>query len=77
MLPLFYIWEHRYHQNIQELNVEKYLKKPYKKFSLNPLTYTWVFYLFLKLDIPCQMSTHIRKNILSAYESLLIQKEKI
>ena len=71
MLPLFYIWEHRCHQNIQELNVEKHLRKPYKKFSLNPLTYTWVFYLFLKLDIPCQMSTQIRENLLSAYETLL------
>ena len=71
MLPLFYIWEHRCHQNIQEIDVEKYLRKPYKKFSQNPLTYTWVFYLFLKLDIPRQMSTQIRENILSAYETLL------
>ena len=77
MLPLLYIWEHRCHQNIQDLDVEKHLKKSYKRFSQKPLTYTWEFYLFLKLDIPHQISSQIKEKILSAYESLLIQYEII
>ena len=75
MLPLFYIWEHRCHRNIQGLFIEKHLRKSYKKFSLDPLTYTWEFYLLLKLDIPCQISTQVKEDILSVYESMLIQYE--
>ena len=32
MLPLFFIWEHRCHRNIQGLFIEKHLRKSYKKF---------------------------------------------
>jgi hypothetical protein len=74
MLPLFYIWEKCCQKNILELGVEKHLTKPYERFLHDPLSYTWKFYLFLKLGIPSQLSTKTRKKVLSAYELLINDK---
>ena len=71
MLPLFYIWENCCHKNISNLGVEKHLMEPYKRFLQDPLTYTWKFYVFLKLGLPSQMATKTREQVLSAYEPLI------
>ena len=73
MLPLFYIWEYCCQKSILELGVEKHLMKPYERFLHNPLTYTWKFYLFLKLGIPSQMSTKTREQVLSVYETIILE----
>ena len=73
MLPLFYIWEYCCQKSILELGVEKHLMKPYDRFLHHPLTYTWKFYLFLKLGIPSQMSTKTREQVLSVYETIILE----
>lgn len=52
ILPLYYIWEHFCHRQLNELAFEEHLDKPYKRFKQNPLTNTWELYLFISVQIP-------------------------
>ena len=71
MLPMFYIWEHYFHRKLIEIKVEKHLEKPYERFSKNPITNTWEFYLFLKIGISCSIPKDVRNNLLYIYEPLI------
>ena len=52
MLPMFYIWEHYCHRKLSEIEMEKHLMKPYERFSRNPLSNTWAFYLLSEIEVP-------------------------
>ena len=52
MLPLYYIWEHGCHQQLEDISFEDHLKKPYQRFIQNPITYTWELYIFVTLKEP-------------------------
>ena len=71
MLPMFYIWEHYFHRDLSEINMEEHLRKPYEKFSRNPLTNTWAFYLLLKTSVYDIIPTRIKKKLLVIYEPLI------
>lgn len=49
-LPLYYIWEYDCHRQLAELDFEKHLEKPYKKFLHNPVTNTWRLYLLVSAE---------------------------
>lgn len=72
MMPLFYIWDKCFHRDLLELGADIHLIKPYKRFLLDPLTYTWELYVFIKIGLPRQMPTMIRNKVLSAYEHILV-----
>lgn len=75
MLPLFYIWEYRYNMNLVDVQMEKHLYRPYKKFLQKPLLNTWVCYCFLNLGIPDLMPENIRRNVLNIYEPLIMKRD--
>ena len=52
LLPLFYIWEHYCHRPLKDICFEEHLRKPYRKFIRNPITYTWELYIFITLYEP-------------------------
>ncbi len=52
MLPLYYIWEHCCHQQLEDLSFEEHLRNPYKKFLQHPITYTWQLYVFITIKEP-------------------------
>ncbi len=49
MLPLYYIWENCCHKQLEDISFEEHLRKPYQRFVLNPITYTWELYIFVTL----------------------------
>lgn len=75
MLPIFYIWEHYFHRKLKELSIEKYLIKPYKRFSIDPWTNTWEIYLLLKIVAVFSISAFIKRKLFVIYDLLLLSKE--
>ena len=49
MLPLYYIWEHCCHRQLNELKFEDYLRKPYQRFIQTPISYTWEMFIYINL----------------------------
>lgn len=52
ILPLYYIWEHCCHMQIDELELDQHLKLAYQKYLKKPLTNTWELYILISLKAP-------------------------
>lgn len=78
MLPLYYIWEHCCHRELSDLDFEEHLRKPYQKFSENPLVNTWELYVFISINevfavVP--VKKRLTREISKIYKELLENTE--
>lgn len=74
MLPLYYMWEYCCHQQLEDISFEEHLRKSYQKFIQNPITYTWVMYIFINLGEPLPIifsERRICKEISFIYKKLI------
>lgn len=77
ILPLYYIWDHCCHRNLDKLSFEEHLRKAYQKFLQNPLTNTWELYLFVSIKTPFKNELgkkNLSKEIIEIYNQLLKEK---
>ncbi len=78
ILPLYYIWEHKCHRELTELDFEAHLKSAYQKFMKNPLANTWELSIFISIDTPFGKefnNKNLSKNILEIYQQFLNTKK--
>ena len=77
ILPLYYIWDHCCHRNLDELSFEEHLRKAYQKFLQNPLTNTWELYLFVSIKTPFKNEfgkKNLSKELKEIYNQFLENK---
>lgn len=64
MLPLYYIWEHCCHRQLNELKFEKYLMEPYHRFTQTPISYTWEMFIYINICTTTFVKQLGKKNII-------------
>ena len=77
ILPLYYIWDHCCHRNLDELSFEEHLQQAYQRFVQNPLTTTWELYLFVAINTQLNNELgmkNLSKEIIEIYNQLLNEK---
>ena len=77
ILPLYYIWEHCCYMQIDELELDRHLKKAYHKYLQKPMTNTLELYLLISMDAPFMnlFGKTLSKQIAELYKELLDSKK--
>jgi hypothetical protein len=71
LLPLYFVWEHMFKQDLCEVQFELHLKNSYSRFSLEPKRITLTILLLLFPSISENFSANTRKELLCIYLSIV------